>query len=146
MEPENIWCDRPRGNAQDAGKSLRAQLHDFIRANPHCTFRDVEALPGCRGDQAFMYSQNVLLWPGLSAAAGAALSELLRRGVVEIRGPDFGAYVTRRPGEARVRAIELPKAPIATNRDAAVAGVSWFPATLHVCDGWAVRADEAQAH
>lgn len=140
----NIAKSQAKG--QESRRSLRARIYEFIRENPNCTFRDVEALPGYRGDQAFMFSPNVLLWPGLSAAAGAALADLLKSGVIETRAADIFDYTRRRPGEAVARLVSLPALPITSNRDAALSRPHWFPAVLHACDAWAESADEARAN
>lgn len=133
-------------------KSLRSEIYAFICAHPGATFRDLEELPGVRGDYALKTSGGVVLWP-LSRAAGRAVLELLQQGLIEAQDADPSEYekpayvetVELVPGY-RARAWRIPLLPLVDSHRVWVPTPCWCPTTLRACDAWAERADEARVH
>jgi hypothetical protein len=143
---------KSQAKRQESRRSLRAEIYDFVAANPGATFRDIETIPGCRGDYALRTGGGVFLW-ALSRAAGRAVLDLLQQGLIEARDADPPAYekpsyvetIEVLPGW-RAKAVRVPPLPVVTNHRLWVPAPCWAPTVLHAIDAWAKRADEARAN
>lgn len=57
---------------------MKDKIYDLIKTRRHVSFAELSQIDGFKGDLSFGFSENLLLWTGMSEEAVEAMSDLMK--------------------------------------------------------------------